>query len=1005
MVPFRLFKLIFLILACSHVPVAGHGRSTLAHRPAHRLMGPIPEIVFDAPHSVKDFPIVDKYGHVAAIAYDEKDHKGVQRAANDLVQDIERVTGIKPSVMNQYRSVPAIVIGTVGKSCLIDSLVSCGKLDVGELKGKWESFEISVLDEADERLLVIAGSDKRGTIYGIYELSEQLGVSPWYWWADVPAKKRNEAYVRAGVYQSGEPKVKYRGIFINDEWPSFGGWTTHKFGGFNSRMYTHLFELLLRLKANYLWPAMWSSAFNEDDPLNPLLADEYGIVMGTSHHEPMMRAHKEYTRRRDQIGAWNYAANKKGLDDFFIEGMTRNKDFENVVTIGMRGDGDVAMSEGGDSINMSVLRDVIAGQRSILSDIYDSEPSAIPQIWAIFTEVQRYYDAGFTVPDDVTLLFCDNNWGYIRRTGPAKERSRNGGMGMYYHIDMNGGPWNDRWVNTSPNAKIREQMNLAYKTGIDRLWIVNVGDLKPKELPIDFIMRYAWDPDRMSHDDVNAYEEELMASMFGEKHAGMIADIVIRYAKYNLWRKAEVQSPDIFSIVNHNESDKVQELWNALVADVETVEADIQERFHDAFFQLVSYPVKASAAVASIYLCAGKNNLYARQGRPSANEYAAEAKALYARDSLLSEIYNNGISGGKWKNMMLDKHIGYTRWSMPENNTLPNLEYVKTSADASLGVAVEGQEKAWPDNTDRLALPLMDPLGLTTAYIDLFDKGEKPLQYKIRTSADWLKTDIKNGTLDGERRIHVTVDWLKAPIGKTTETIEIISGKTKAVVEVPIVNAEIPECGEPYFGNLSNGEFTIPASWYNKNIPGADAKWIFIPELGRGDGDMGIDNLLARFNGFKDAPCLEYKVYIPESGKCQIALGILPTQDVNPSRGLRIATGIDGCLPSVIDARQGLVDTFQEYTPENLAVSSVLKPLPQRNTLALSGYPNKRMRNEIFDNLRWIQSDVFIDTPGFHTLKIYMVDPEIVLETICVNPDNSRQSYFGTPPVRHGRAR
>ena len=297
-------------------------------------------------------------------------------------------------------------------------------------------------------------------------------------------------------------------------------------------MYTHLFELLLRLKANYLWPAMWSAAFNEDDPLNPALADEYGIVMGTSHHEPMMRAHKEYTRRKDKVGAWNYAENKKGLDNFFMEGMTRNKDFENIVTIGMRGDGDVAMSEGGDSLNMSILKDVIDGQRSILSAVYDRDPSSIPQLWAIFTEVQRYYDAGFTVPDDVTLLFCDNNWGYIRRTGPSKERARKGGMGMYYHIDMNGGPWNDRWVNTSPNAKIREQLNLAYKSGIDRIWIVNVGDLKPKELPIDFIMRYAWNPERISSGEVGRYEVELMGSMFGAKNAERIADIVRRYAKY-----------------------------------------------------------------------------------------------------------------------------------------------------------------------------------------------------------------------------------------------------------------------------------------------------------------------------------------------------------------------------------------------------------------------------------------------------------------------------------------
>jgi hypothetical protein len=285
---------------------------------------------------------------------------------------------------------------------------------VSKVRGQWESYLIDLVDDN----LVIAGSDKRGTIYGIYEISKQIGVSPWYWWADVPVRHQDNLYYTAGRVVQPSPKVKYRGIFINDEWPSFGGWTKEKFGGQNSKAYTHMFELLLRLKANYLWPAMWDSKFNEDDPLNPLLADEYGIVMGTSHHEPMMRAHKEYTNRRNEVGPWDYSVNKERLDKFFRDGMERNKKYENLVTIGMRGDGDVAMGKGNDEDNMKTLSKVIDSQRKIISDIY-GRPDAVPQLWAIFTEVQRYYDAGFNVPDDVTLLLCDNNWGYIRRTAPA----------------------------------------------------------------------------------------------------------------------------------------------------------------------------------------------------------------------------------------------------------------------------------------------------------------------------------------------------------------------------------------------------------------------------------------------------------------------------------------------------------------------------------------------------------------------------------------------------------
>lgn len=424
-------------------------------------------------------------GKAATLCVSSADWEGVIRAAGDLVNDIRMVSGATPRLVQEDSPVSrSVIIGTIGHSPLIDKMVEEGRLDVSTVKGKWESFLIQTVDGN----LVVAGSDKRGTIYGIYDISEKIGVSPWYWWADVPVRKSASLYVAAGRYVQPSPKVKYRGIFINDEWPSFGGWASGKFGGLNSKMYAHLFELLLRLKANYFWPAMWATAFNEDDPENPVLADRYGIVMGTSHHEPMMRAHKEYTKRREEVGAWDYATNKKNLDKFFRDGLERNKRFDNLITIGMRGDGDVAMGKGDDEENMKVLRDVVAGQRQIIKEVYGKDPSEVPQLWAIFTEVQRYYDKGFTVPDDVLLLFCDNNWGYIRRCGPLKEKNRKGGMGLYYHIDMNGGPCNDRWVNTSPIPKLREQFNLAYQTGIDDLWIVNVGDLKPKELPIDFIM-------------------------------------------------------------------------------------------------------------------------------------------------------------------------------------------------------------------------------------------------------------------------------------------------------------------------------------------------------------------------------------------------------------------------------------------------------------------------------------------------------------------------------------
>ena len=778
------------------------------------------------------------------ITYDPLDWKGVRMAVENLRHDLKAVTGSANA---------PVVVGTIGKSKLAKKYKQQSK----ELQGKWEQYLIFT----DRGKLVIMGSDKRGTIYGIYELSRQIGVSPWYWMADAPIQKHKKLFAKSGIYTDGEPKVKYRGIFINDEWPSFGTWCKNQFGGINSKAYARIFELMLRLKANYFWPAMWDSRFNEDDPLSPQLADDMGIVMGTSHHEPMMRAHKEYVYRKDSIGAWDYATNKANLDRFFEEGLERNKAYDNLITIGMRGDGDVAMGNGNDEDNMKTLKDVVDGQREIIERVYKKPASEVPQLWAIFTEVQRYYDAGFTVPDDVTLLFCDNNWGYIRRTGPEKEQARKGGMGMYYHIDMNGGPWNDRWVNTTTAAKIREQLNLAYQTGIDRIWIINVGDLKPKEMPIDFIMHYAWNPDDYPADKIDQYMVDWARSIFGGEYAREIADIVTEYSNMNLERKPEVQRVGIYS-VETGEAQRMFNRWDELEKRTLSLSKKMPAEMQDAFYQLVEYPAVASAGVAKIYLAATLGDSITMQ-------------TLFERDKQMTDKYNKVIAGGKWDGMMLDKHIGYRMWSMPKENTLP-----------------------------QVAQP---------------------------------------------------------------------SGKT----------------------GITASETAIMAHDYTRRTATDDARWVFLPGLGRGKGNMGIEPVTAKSRPLGDGATLEYDINFSQSGKQKLALGILPTNDVNPARGLRIGVRVDDGEMQTIDARQGYVDTFNEYTKENIARSKVLKPLPRpASDIYLSG-SRQRMRSEIFDNLRWLSIDFDIPTAGNHTVKVVMIDPEIVVEKLVINPDNEHPSYHG----------
>jgi len=946
--------------------------------------------------SINAFTIVDK-GKAATIYVDAADWKGVIRAANDLGDDVRKVSGVAANVKESTTPESgSIIIGTIGKSKLIDKLIADKKIDVSDIKGQWESFVIQTVDGN----LVVAGSDKRGTIYGIYDISEKIGVSPWYFWADVPAKKSNQLYVKAGRYIQESPKVKYRGIFINDESPSFTGWCNAKFGGVNSKMYANMFELLLRLKANFLWPAMWGNAFNEDDPLSPAVADEYGIVMGNSHHEPMMRSQKEYTKRQQEIGAWDFVTNSANLEKFWFDGLNRNKNYENVITMGMRGDGDVAMGKGDDQENIKTLQNVVKSQRNIIQKVYNDDPANHPQLWAIFTEVQRYYDAGLTVPDDIILLLCDNNWGYIRRILPPKEKNRIGGVGLYYHIDMNGGPWNDRWVNTTTIPKLREQFNLAYQTGINKLWVINVGDLKPKEIPINFIMNYAWNPEAVPADKTMDYSIDWATKTFGSEHAVEIADIVSKYPKYNLWRKAEAQVPNIFSVVNHNEGDRVIKLWRDVADKAETLKSKIAPEAQDAYYQLVYYPAKASAGVAEMYIAADKNNLYAKQGRVSANDYAKRVRDLFDLDKQLSDYYNGPMADGKWKNMMSDIHIGYRQWSMPRASTMPAVVEVTPLPNPTMGVAVEGSEKAWPGAAEQAALPVFDGLNKKSHYIDVFNKGTGSFSFEAVANKPWIKLSTAKGTVDKETRIQIDIDWKALPVGKADGLIEIKQGSNQVQVQVSALKADIPSVKEPFYGSLT-GEFSIPANKFNANVAGKKSKWLLLPDLGRDEACMGIYPVTAPSETSKTAPRLEYKMYLNQSGKNTFCIGILPTQDVLPERGLRIAVSVDNGEPQILDARKGLVDTFTEYTPDKLTNSKVLKPLPPLNRdIALVG-TGKLRRSEVFDNLRWLDVQLEVVTPGFHTLKIYMIDPELVLERIVVNPDNNHSSYFGAPSIQH----
>ncbi len=635
-----------------------------------------------------DFKIADGR-NVTGIYTDKNDDWLIEKTAELFQNDIEKVTGKKPAIVHQLPASAdnVVIIGTIQKSYALEQLEKTKKLNTAAIANQWEAYQVQIIDKpfkGIKKALVISGSDKRGAAYGTFEISKQIGVSPWYWWADVPVKKKTVLYIKKNIFLRDHPMVKYRGIFLNDEAPALSGWVHEKFGNFNHLFYEKVFELLLRLKGNYLWPAMWGNAFNNDDTLNPIMANKYGIVMGTSHQEPMNQATEHW--RHEHKGAWNYQTNDSTLRAFWRKGIENMDHRETIVTIGMRGDGDKPMTEGS---NIALLEKIVSDQRKIIADVTGKPASETPQDWALYKEVQDYYDKGMRVPDDVTLLFSDDNWGNIRRVPSLNAKPRSGGYGIYYHFDYVGGPRNYKWINTNNIAKVWEQLNIAYQYGIRKIWIVNVGDLKPMEFPISFFMDYAWNPTTINVDNLQNYYTSWAAQQFGNKYAKKIGQLILKYTQYNARRKPELLSPETYSLTDYNEFQRVVNEYNELTVNAQKINNLLPQKDSNAFFELVLHPIESSANLNALYLAAAKNKFFAKEKNPEANLYADSVKYFFRKDSLISYKYNHEIADGKWNHMMDQTHIGYTYWQQPRYNKMPDVTYISKDSAGSRGIKVD----------------------------------------------------------------------------------------------------------------------------------------------------------------------------------------------------------------------------------------------------------------------------------------------------------------------------
>ncbi|HEX7316358.1 MAG TPA: glycosyl hydrolase 115 family protein [Pyrinomonadaceae bacterium] len=957
-------------------------------------------------HRAGDFELV-RGGRAADVFVSADDYKVARIAADDLTADVERVTGVRPAVRTELTGLSrhAVFVGTLGKSTLIDKLAREGKFDASALRGKWESFVIATVKDPTPGVrvgLVVAGSDRRGTAFGVYELSRAVGVSPWYWWADVTPKRRGELFVAAGTRAAGPPSVKYRGVFLNDEDWGLQPWAakTHEpeTGDIGPKTYARLFELMLRLKANTVWPAMHevTRAFNAD-PRNRKVADDYAVVMGSSHAEPMLR--NNVGEWKDDPKSYDYTKNAEGVRRYWEERVRENGQFENIYTLGMRGIHDSAIQgPKTQPERVKLLEQIFADQRAMLARHVNPDVTRVPQVFIPYKEVLTDYRKGLKVAEDVTVVYTDDNFGYIRSFPTAEERRRPGGFGVYYHVSYLGRPLSYLWLDTTPPALVWEEMSKAYRHGARQLWVLNVGDLKPAESVTEFFLQMAWDASRWRRDNLQDFLKQWAAREFGEGMAEEIASIKDEYYRLGFARKPEhlqwympgepYRPSDFAHFAYGDEAQARLDAYDSLMVRASNLYPKIPPPLRPAYYQLVLYPVRCASFANRRVLAAEKAALYAAQGRASTAWWVKHAtNADWLADSETYN-YNERVSGGKWHHIM-SREMGPGQWKSMRSTAPeipPEVLNMKVPEAAGLGVAIEGRAESLKDGETDAALPALDVYTRGARYIDIFDTGRAPVEWTARAKEDWLKlsrtrgvvgrrTNVAEGILREDARVLVSIDWSRAPKGERVEgTIEIEGAGARRVVRVPIFNPRAPR-PESLNGFVeSNGVVSMEAEHFTSKTDRAGAAWQVIKGLGRTGDSVAVlpedapSVELAR--AASDAPALEYTMHLFRAGEFELTFYLVPTHPVRGASGLRFACSFDGAQPRELAASAGVEVTSKEWS---------------RNVL------NATTK---------VTTTVKLDAPGAHVLRVYMLDPGVVLDKVVLNTGGLRPSYLGPPETR-----
>ncbi len=931
-----------------------------------------------------------KNGIAAKIHIDPRgtDYPGLSLVTKAFAEDIEMVSGIRPAIETDIGRVckTAVVAGSIGQNSLIDRLIADGRIDPAGIRGKRETYCIQVVDhpaEGIDKALVIVGSDKRGTIYGIFHISELIGVSPWVYWGDVKPVKQSELILPEETlgFTSKEPSVRYRGIFLNDEWPSLGSWLTHTFGGFNEDFYDKVFNLILRLKGNFMWPAMWSAIFSEegkeDSLANVKLADAYGIVMGTSHHEPMFRAGEEWQKIYKHYGKsneWDFTHNGEAITRFWEDGVIRNKGYESLITLGMRGERDSVLG-GGIEENIDLLKRIITTQKQILQKHGLADA---PQVLTLYKEVEKFWYgtdevAGlkdWEVLDDVTVMLAEDNFGNVRTLPDPGERDRKAGWGMYYHVDYHGGPTSYEWVDTTPLEKIWEQMSMAYDYGVRDIWILNVGDLKPMELPISYFLDLAYDFESWGTEGINktmAYTRKWAAQQFGrcldQAAVDEIAAILSGYTRMNGIRKPEVLTPTTYSTIYHGEARRMLARANALQEKAEKYCQAMPEDARDAYYQLVYYPSVGSANVVKMQIYAGFNKRYHALGSVLANRYADLAEEAIEKDKQMQDYYNNALSGGKWQGMMSSPHVGYVHWNA-EGWQYPQAQRITPGTGAAMMVIVDDHEEGY--TMGAASLPLFDNLSKQCRTITLANCGNQAFDYTLDLSHEWICVEENQGSVIDGKTLRVWVDWEKVTSSRKGEIRVHGAGQT---VRISIDARVIDTAGLPEMTFIGvNGMVAIEAEHSAHRTSVSGVTWKTIENYGRTLSAVKMFPTTRSFEAGQDTPYLEYSIYLDEGGKYTLTAYTAPTNNLSVRSRMKYGISFD-------DGDMVVADSL----PLNFVAGDPHNPAWSRGVL---------------DNIH-LSATLHRLEKGFHILRFHGLDAGLVLQRLVLTKDKSPASYLG----------